>query len=216
MAGHAGRSPPFRLADACLAQRPRRAVHSGGGEGASGSGGARGGGHPEARAAPDPYAAPAVPAGAVSDTAVALPLEGLGPVTLDPVGTADGRWLWEAMVARHHPRGWARPPGVRVHRLASMVLRMAAARVADDREVRHSVSPVVVCTHVGLEHDGYRLHRAGWTCAGHGSGRRLAAGTVPVRPALSAASPGSARVPVRCAVRQSGRSGNVVRAARQQ
>ena len=137
-------------------------------------------GLPEAPAAPDPYAAPPVPAGAVSDTAVALPLEGLGPVTLDPVGTADGRWLWEAMV------------------------------------VRHSAGPVVVCTHVGPEHDGYRLHRAGWTCAGHGSGRRLAAGTVPVRPAQSAASPGSARVPVRCAVRQSGRSGNVVRAARQQ
>ena len=68
MAGHAGRSPPFRLADAgvarrgapcrrtqpaCplpgagrahrLAQHPRRAGHPGGGEGASGAGGARGG-----------------------------------------------------------------------------------------------------------------------------------------------------------------------------
>ncbi len=57
---------------------------------------------------------------------------------------------------------------------------MAAARVADGWEARHSVRPVAVCTHVGPEHSGYCLHRAGWTCAGHGSGRRSAAGTAPV------------------------------------
>ncbi len=37
-------------------------------------------GLPEVRAAPDPYAAPAVPAGDVPGTAVALPLGELGPV----------------------------------------------------------------------------------------------------------------------------------------
>ncbi len=170
---------------------------------------------------------------------MALPLEGLGPVTLDPVGGADDRRLWEAMVARRHPRGWARPPGgqvryrvrperhgalggigfgsatwrlaardawigwsadaraanitrvvrrhrfpltpgVRVYGLASEVPPMAAARVADDWEARYSVRPVAVCTHVGPEHDGYCFHRAGWTCAGHGSGRRSVAGTVRV------------------------------------
>ncbi len=194
---------------------------------------------PPPRAAPDPYAAPAVPAGAVPDTAVALPLGDPGPVRPGPVGGADDRRLWEAMVERHHPRGWARPPGgrtrhwirserhgvpggtgfgsatwrpaardawigwspearaagiarvvrchrflltpgVRVYGLAPEVPPMAAARVADGWEARCSVRPVAACTHVGPETGGHSLHRAGWTCAGHGSGRRPAAGTAPV------------------------------------
>ena len=71
-------------------------------------------------------------------------------------------------------------PGVRVHGLASEVLRMAAARVADDWEARYAARPVAAYTHVGPEHSGYSYHCAGWTCAGHGSGRRAAAGTVRV------------------------------------
>ncbi len=193
---------------------------------------------PEVRAAPDPYAAPAVPAGAVPDTAVACALGEPGPVRPGAVGGADDRRLWEAMVERHHPRGWARPPGgqlrywvrperhgvlggigfgsatwrpaardawigwsadaraaniarvvrchrfpvlpgVRVYGLAPEVPPMAAARVADGWEARYSVRPVAIYTHVGPEHSGHSLHRAGWTCAGHGSGRRSAAGTAP-------------------------------------
>ncbi len=71
-------------------------------------------------------------------------------------------------------------PGVRLHGLASEVLRMAAARVADDWEARYSARPVAACTRVGPEHSGCSCHCAGWTCAGHGSGRRAAAGTVRV------------------------------------
>ncbi len=57
-------------------------------------------------------------------------------------------------------------PGVRVDGLASEVLRMAAARVADGREARYPVRPVASRTHVGPEHSGHGHHRAGWTCAG--------------------------------------------------
>lgn len=71
--------------------------------------------------------------------------------------------------------------GVRVFGLASEVLRMATARVVDDWEARYAVRPVVAYTHVGPEHNGYCYHRAGWSCAGRGSGRRSAAGTVRVR-----------------------------------
>ncbi len=71
-------------------------------------------------------------------------------------------------------------PGVSVYGLASETLCMAAARVADDWENRYSVRPVAAYTHVGREHDGYCYHRAGWTVAGRGSGRRGTAGTVRV------------------------------------
>ncbi len=194
---------------------------------------------PPPRAAPDPSAAPAVPACDVPDTEVACALEVLGPVWLDQVGRTADRRLWEAMMARHHPQGWARPPGgqvrywirserhgvlggigfgsatwklrardawigwtpearasnigrvicnhrflllpgVRVYGLASEVLRMAAARVPDDWEVRYSVRPVAAYTHVGPKHDGYCYHRAGWTCAGRTSGRRGETSTVRV------------------------------------
>ncbi len=69
-------------------------------------------------------------------------------------------------------------PGVRVYGLASEVLRMAAARVADDWEARYAVRPVAAYTHVGAEHSGYCYHRAGWTVAGRTGGRRGKAGTV--------------------------------------
>ncbi len=65
---------------------------------------------PPPRDVPDPTAAPAVAAEDVPDTRVACPLEELGPVWLDPVGGDGDRRLWEAMMATHHPLGWARPP----------------------------------------------------------------------------------------------------------
>ena len=194
---------------------------------------------PPPRGVPDRAAVPAVPSGDVPDTRLACPLEDLGPVSLDPVGAADDRRLWEAMMATHHPLGWARPPGgqmrywirserhgtlggigfgsatwqlrardewigwsadaraanigrvicnhrfllmsgVRVHGLASLVLRMAAERVAGDWEARYAVRPAVAYTHVGAEHSGYCYHCAGWTVAGRTGGRRGEAGTVRV------------------------------------
>ncbi len=194
---------------------------------------------PPPRGVPDRAAVPAVPSGDVPDTRLACLLEDLGPVSLDPVGGADDRRLWEAMMATHHPLGWARPPGgqmrywirserhgtlggigfgsatwqlrardewigwsadaraaniarvicnhrfllmsgVRVHGLASLVLRMAAERVAGDWEARYAVRPVVAYTHVGAEHSGYCYHCAGWTVAGRTGGRRGEAGTVRV------------------------------------
>ncbi len=45
-------------------------------------------------------------------------------------------------------------PGVRVYRLASRVLRLAAERIADDWEARYAVRPVAAYTHVGAEHSG--------------------------------------------------------------
>ena len=192
---------------------------------------------PPARDVPDPATAPAVPSGEVPDTRLTCPLEELGPVSLDPVGDADDRRLWEAMMEEHHPLGWARPPGgqmrywirserhavlggigfgsatwqlrardewigwsadaraanigrvlcnhrflilpgVRVHALASQILRMATQRVADDWESRYSVRPVAAYTYVGAEHSGYCYRRAGWTVVGRTSGRRGGAGTV--------------------------------------
>ncbi len=213
---------------------------------------------PPPRAVPDPAAAPAVPDGDIPGT-VARRLDGPGPVPPGPVGGAADRRRWEAMVERHHPLGWARPPGgrvrqwirperhgvpggigfgpatwrlaardrwigwtpgaraastgrvvrshrflllpgVRVYGLASEVPPMAAARVAEDREARYPVRPVAACTHVGPEHSGHGHHRAGWTCAGRGGGRRAAAGTVRVL------APGTAGAG-RCTGQGGGRSG---------
>ena len=69
---------------------------------------------PAPRSVPDPAAAPAVPAEDVPDTRLACPLGDLGPVSLVPVDGDDDRRLWEAMMAAHHPLGWARPPGGQV------------------------------------------------------------------------------------------------------
>ena len=66
---------------------------------------------PPARDVPDPALAPSVPAGDVPDTRLTCSLEELGPVRLDPVGDADDRRVWEAMMQRHHPLGWSRSPG---------------------------------------------------------------------------------------------------------
>ena len=199
-------------------------------------------GLPPPREAPCMVPGAAAPPGGVPDTRVNCPLEDLGPVWLDPVGDADDRRLWEAMMAGRHPQGWARSPGgqmrywirserhgvlggigfgsatwqlrardewigwsadaraanirrilcchrflvlpgVRVHGLASQVLRMATKGVADDWESRYSVRPVAAYTHVSANHSGYCFHRAGWACAGRTSGRRHAegeAGTVRV------------------------------------
>ena len=65
---------------------------------------------PPPRDVSDPTVGPAVPAKDVPDTKVACPLEDRGPVSLDPVGDDDDRRLWEALMATHHPLGWARPP----------------------------------------------------------------------------------------------------------
>ncbi len=140
MAGHAGRSPSFRFADAWLGLAG--ALRSGGtGRHAPGRGpvgrtgwrnargrpclsaaakaprvlaGRLGLELPPPRAVPDPAAAPAVPDADVPGTAVARRREDPGPVPPGPVGGAAGRRLWEAMVERRHPLGRARPPGARV------------------------------------------------------------------------------------------------------
>ena len=67
---------------------------------------------------------------------------------------------------------------MRVHALASQILRMATQRVADDWESRYSVRPVAAYTYVGAEHSGYCYRRAGWTVVGRTSERRGGAGTV--------------------------------------
>ncbi len=69
---------------------------------------------PPPRSVPDPTVVPAVPAGDVPDTKLVCLLEDLGPVSLEPVGEADDRRLWEAMMATHHPLGWTRSPGGQV------------------------------------------------------------------------------------------------------
>ena len=66
---------------------------------------------PPARKVPDPARAPGVAAGDVPDTRLLCSLEELGRVWLAAVGDADDRRQWESMMARHHPLGWARPPG---------------------------------------------------------------------------------------------------------
>ena len=52
-----------------------------------------------------------VPAADFPDMSVTGPLESLGAVRIEPV-SGDTDWRrWEAMMACHHPQGWARPPG---------------------------------------------------------------------------------------------------------
>ncbi len=68
-------------------------------------------------------------------------------------------------------------PGVRVPGLASQVLRLARARVADDWDARYAVRPVAVYTHVAAHQSGYCYQCAGWTVAGRTSGRRAGSGT---------------------------------------
>ncbi len=90
--------------------------------------------------------------------------------------SADARAANIGRVIRNHRY---RPlPGVRVHGLASGILRMAADTVADDREARYSVRPVASYTHVGPAHSGYRYHCAGRAAAGRAGGRGNGASTV--------------------------------------
>ena len=48
---------------------------------------------------------PAVPDGDVPDTEFACALEGIARVSFDPVGSADVRQHWEAMMKVHHTLG---------------------------------------------------------------------------------------------------------------
>ena len=69
-------------------------------------------------------------------------------------------------------------PSLRAKGLASLVLRMAAGRVAGDWEERYAVRPLAAYTHVGAGRSGYSYHRAGWSGVGRTSGRRGEAGSV--------------------------------------
>jgi len=64
-------------------------------------------------------------------------------------------------------------PSVRVHGLASLALRLAAERVADDWKALYGVRPVLAYTLVGPDHAGTAYRAAGWErCPGLTSGRR--------------------------------------------
>ncbi len=64
-------------------------------------------------------------------------------------------------------------PSVRVHGLASLALRLAAERVADDWRALYGVRPVPACTPVGPDHAGTGYRAAGRErCPGLTSGRR--------------------------------------------
>ncbi len=64
-------------------------------------------------------------------------------------------------------------PGVRVHGLASLALRMAAERVADDWEAAYGVRPVLAQTFTGPDRSGLCYRAAGWRCCPElTSGRR--------------------------------------------
>lgn len=58
-------------------------------------------------------------------------------------------------------------PGVRVHGLASRVLRLATKRVATDWEAAYKVRPVMAYTYVGPDHAGTCYRAAGWKCCSH-------------------------------------------------
>ena len=55
-------------------------------------------------------------------------------------------------------------PGVRVHALASRVLRLATARVADDWEATYAVRPVMAFTYVAAGFPGRSYRAARWRC----------------------------------------------------
>ena len=175
---------------------------------------------------------PAVPAITLTG-----PLSELGAWSLTSVTDGDDCRRWDAMMATHHPEGWARAPGgqvrywirsshgilggigfaaaglqlgprdrtigwsadarmanigrivtnhrfllrpgVRVRKLAASVLRVAAARIADDWTARYGQIPVLLQTFVGPDHSGLSYRAAGWRCcpeltAGRRSGVRRA------------------------------------------
>ena len=55
-------------------------------------------------------------------------------------------------------------PGVRVHGLASGVLRMAGERVAQDWEAAYGVRPVLAFTYIGANYSGRSYRAARWRC----------------------------------------------------
>ena len=64
-------------------------------------------------------------------------------------------------------------PGVRVRGLASRVLRLATARIADDWAASYGVRPVLVQSFTAPEQSGLSYRAAGWTCCPElTSGRR--------------------------------------------
>ncbi len=63
-------------------------------------------------------------------------------------------------------------PGVRVHGLASRVLRLAEERLSGDWETAYRVAPVLAYTYVGPGRSGVSYAAAGWMrCEGKTSGR---------------------------------------------
>ncbi len=107
-------------------------------------------------------------------------LGGLGFVPAScQLGPRDGAIGWSArarianmgLVLNNH-RFLIRP-SVRVHGLASLALRLAAERVADDWQALYGVRPVLAYTLVGPDHAGTGYRAAGWErCPGLTSGRR--------------------------------------------
>ena len=64
-------------------------------------------------------------------------------------------------------------PGVRVRGLASRVLRLATARIADDWAASYGIRPVLVQSFTAPEQSGLSYRAAGWTCCPElTSGRR--------------------------------------------
>ena len=175
------------------------------------------------------------------DRSLRCRLAALGTVTLEAVEGDGERRSWEAMMATHHPHGWARAPGgqvrywvrsarhgrlggigfcaaswhqkarddfigwspdaraanlsrlinnhrflllpgVRVHGLASRVLNLAVARVADDWEAAYNVRPAMAYSYIGPEHAGGCYAAAGWQCcAQRTSGQPPGAAAGPAR-----------------------------------
>ncbi len=73
-------------------------------------------------------------------------------------------------------------PGVRVHGLASLALRLPADRVAGDWEARYGVRPALACSFVGPGHTGFSYRAAGWArcpAPGRGAGLRVYAKPLP-------------------------------------
>ena len=107
-------------------------------------------------------------------------------------------------------------PSVRVHGLASRVLRLATDRVADDWERRHRVRPALVCTFTGVDGEwswrAARRRRCPEPTSGRRSGIRRA--VCPSRWSRTGAGRRSAgRVarwagPVRCPARSGGPMSN--------
>ena len=133
---------------------------------------------------PDPALAAAIPAGDVPDTRLTCSLEEPGPVWLAPVGDADDRRLWEAVMERHHPLGWARPPGgqmrywIRSERhgvlggigfgSATWQLQARDEWIGWSADARAANFGRVLCNHRFLLLPGVRGLRAGVAGPGHG------------------------------------------------